>query len=73
VTLIADGWLTFWLLPKSDAFHGAALAKEFAREGSRHQGLDAFEVVSLLPVTIADDVESRADLLRAMLALNLGA
>ena len=69
---IADGWLPFWFSPKSDAFYRAALAEGFAREGSRHQGLDTFEVVSLLPVIIADDVEACADFLRPMLALYIG-
>lgn len=69
---IADGWLPFWFSPKSDAFYRAALAEGFAREGSRHQSLDTFEVVSLLPVIIADDVEGCADFLRPMLALYIG-
>lgn len=69
---IADGWLPFWFSPKSDAFYRAALAEGFAREGSRHTGLDTFEVVSLLPVIIADDVDGCADLLRPMLALYIG-
>jgi len=69
---IADGWLPLWFSPKSDGFYRAALAEGFARPGSRHQGLDTFEVVSLLPVIVADDVEACADLLRPMLALYIG-
>jgi F420-dependent oxidoreductase-like protein len=69
---IADGWLPFWFSPKSDAFYREALAEGFARAGSRHQGLDTFEVVSMLPVIVADDVEACADLLRPMLALYIG-
>jgi F420-dependent oxidoreductase-like protein len=69
---IADGWLPFWFSPKSDDFYRAALAEGFARDGSRHQGLDRFEVVSLLPVIIADDIESCADVLRPTLALYIG-
>lgn len=69
---ICDGWLPFWFSPKSDAFYRAALAEGFAREGSRHQGLDTFEVVSLLPVIIDDDIEGCADFLRPMLALYIG-
>lgn len=69
---IADGWLPFWFSPKSDAFYRAALAEGFAREGSRHQSLDTFEVVSLLPVIVADDIEGCADFLRPMLALYIG-
>ena len=69
---IADGWLPLWFSPKSDQFYRSALAEGFARAGSRHQGLEAFEVVSLLPVIVADDVESCADILRPMLALYIG-
>lgn len=69
---IADGWLPLWFSPKSDEFYRAALAEGFARTGSRHQGLDTFEVVSLLPVIVGDDVEACADLLRPTLALYIG-
>ncbi|MFC9871776.1 LLM class F420-dependent oxidoreductase [Nocardia salmonicida] len=69
---IADGWLPFWFSPKSDSFYRAALAEGFARPGSRHQSLDTFEVVSLVPTVIADDVEACADILRPMLALYIG-
>jgi F420-dependent oxidoreductase-like protein len=69
---IADGWLPLWFSPKSDAFYREALAEGFARPGSRHQGLETFEVISLVPVIIADDVEGCADLLRPMLALYIG-
>lgn len=69
---IADGWLPLWFSPKSDAFYRARLAEGFARVGSRHQSLDTFEVVSLLPVVIGDDLEACADLLRPTLALYIG-
>jgi F420-dependent oxidoreductase-like protein len=69
---IADGWLPFWFSPKSDNFYRDALAEGFARDGSRHQGLDTFEVVSLLPVILADDIDACADFLRPMLALYIG-
>ena len=69
---IADGWLPFWFSPKSDAFYREALGEGFGRDASRHQGLDTFEVVSLLPVIIADDIDGCADLLRPMLALYIG-
>jgi F420-dependent oxidoreductase-like protein len=69
---IADGWLPFWFSPKSDAFYRDALAAGFARPGSRHQSLDTFEVVSLLPVLVDDDVEGCADFLRPMIALYIG-
>jgi len=70
---VADGWLPLWFSPKSDAFYREALGEGFARPGSRHQGLGSFEVVSLLPVIVADDVEACADLLRPTLALYIGA
>jgi F420-dependent oxidoreductase-like protein len=70
---IADGWLPLWFSPKSDDYYRRALAEGFARPASRHQSLDTFEVVSLLTVIIADDVEACADLLRPMLALYIGA
>jgi F420-dependent oxidoreductase-like protein len=69
---IADGWLPFWFSPKSDGFYRAALTDGFGRPGSRHRSLDTFEVISLLPVLIADDVEGCADLLRPMIALYIG-
>ena len=70
---IADGWLPLWFSPKSDEFYRRALAEGFARPGSRHQSLETFEVISLLPVIVADDVEACADLLRPTLALYIGA
>lgn len=69
---IADGWLPFWFSHKSDAFYRRALAEGFARPGSRHKSLDTFEVVSLLPVVIGNDLERCADFLRPMLALYIG-
>lgn len=69
---IGDGWLPLWFGPKSDAFYRQALAEGFAKEGSRHQGLDTFEVVSMLPVVVADDAEGCADFFRPMLALYIG-
>src|SRR5918992_328845 len=69
---IADGWLPFWFSPKSDAFYRAALAEGFARANSRHKSLDSFEVVSTLPIIVADDIEGCADFIRPMLALYIG-
>ena len=69
---IADGWLPFWFSPKSDSFYRDALATGFGRSGSRHQSLDTFEVVSILPVLVDDDVEGCADFLRPMIALYIG-
>lgn len=68
---IADGWLPFWFSPKSDAFYRAALAEGFARDGARRDA-SSFDVVSTLPVIVADDVDGCADFLRPMLALYIG-
>ncbi|MBS1846685.1 MAG: LLM class F420-dependent oxidoreductase [Actinobacteria bacterium] len=69
---IADGWLPFWFSPKADAYYREALAEGFARDSSRHGGLDGFEVISTVPVIIGDDLEGCADFLRPMLALYVG-
>lgn len=69
---IADGWLPLWFSPKSDAYYREALAEGFGRPTSRHGGLEGFEVISTLPVIVADDVEGCADFLRPMLALYIG-
>ncbi len=63
--------LPFWFSPKSDAFYRAALAEGFARDGARRDA-SSFEVVSTLPVIVADDVDGCADFLRPMLALYIG-
>jgi F420-dependent oxidoreductase-like protein len=68
---IADGWLPLWFSPRSDAFYRERLAEGFARAGARRTAED-FEIASLVPVIIADDVEGCADLLRPMLALYIG-
>jgi F420-dependent oxidoreductase-like protein len=68
---IADGWLPLWFSPRSDAFYRERLAEGFARPGAR-QSAETFEVASILPVIVADDVEACADLLRPMLALYIG-
>ncbi len=69
---ICDGWLPFWFSPKSDDFYRAALAEGFARDGSRHQSLETFEVPALVPVIIGDDIEGCAGFLKPMLALYIG-
>ena len=68
---IADGWLPFWFSPKSDEFYRAALADGFAKDGARRDA-GSFEVVSTLPIIMADDIEGCADFLRPMLALYIG-
>jgi F420-dependent oxidoreductase-like protein len=68
---IADGWLPLWFSPKSDDFYRRALADGFARLGARRT-METFEITSMVPVLIDDDIEGCADLLRPMLALYIG-
>jgi F420-dependent oxidoreductase-like protein len=68
---IADGWLPMWFSPKSDAFYRQALAEGFARPGARRRA-ETFEVTSMLPILIDDNIEGCADFLRPMLALYIG-
>ncbi len=68
---IADGWIPFWFSPKSDQFYRDALAEGFGREGARHS-LDTFEVPCPVPLVIAEDAETAADVIRPMLALYVG-
>jgi F420-dependent oxidoreductase-like protein len=68
---IADGWLPMFFSPKSDAFHRAALAEGFAREGARHTLAD-FEVAGFVPIIVDDDLEAAADTMRPSLALYIG-
>jgi F420-dependent oxidoreductase-like protein len=68
---IADGWLPIFFSPKSDEFYRTALAEGFAREGARRTP-DDFEVSSVVPAIVGDDVEACADLLRPMYALYIG-
>jgi F420-dependent oxidoreductase-like protein len=68
---IADGWLPMWFSPKSDAFYRKALADGFAKAGARRD-MNSFEVTSLVPIIISDDIEGCADLFRPTLALYIG-
>jgi F420-dependent oxidoreductase-like protein len=68
---IADGWLPIFFSPKSDAFYRAALAEGFARPGAR-RAPDDFEVATMVPAVVGDDVEGIADFIRPMLALYIG-
>ena len=68
---IADGWFPIYFSPKQDAMYRASLDEGFARPGARHAPGD-FEVLSMVPVVINDDVEAAADMLRPMLALYVG-
>ena len=68
---IADGWLPMFYAPRADGFYRDALAHGFARPDSRRTAAD-FEVACHVPVIIADDVESAANLYRPALALYIG-
>ena len=68
---IADGWLPMFYAPRVDGFYRDALAEGFARPGARRAASD-FEIACLVPVIIADDVETAADMYRPMLALYIG-
>ena len=68
---IADGWLPMFYAPRVDGFYRDALSEGFARTGARRSAAD-FEVACLVPVIVADDVETAADVYRPMLALYIG-
>ena len=68
---IADGWLPMFYAPRDDKFYRDALAEGFARPDARRTRSD-FEVACLVPVIIADDIETAADMYRPVLALYIG-
>src|SRR5437762_6859688 len=68
---IADGWFPIYFSPKQDAMYRASLDEGFGRPGARRTPGD-FEVLSMVPVVVNDDVEAAADMLRPMLALYVG-
>ena len=68
---IADGWLPMFYAPRVDGFYRDALVEGFARPGARRTA-ETFEVACLVPVIIADDVETAADMYRPVLALYIG-
>ena len=68
---IADGWIPMFYAPRVDGFYRDALAEGFARPGAR-RAADNFEIACLVPLIIADDVESAADAYRPVLALYIG-
>ncbi len=57
--------------PRTDGFYRDALAEGFGRAGARHTP-QTFEVACLVPVIMADDVETAADMYRPALALYIG-
>jgi F420-dependent oxidoreductase-like protein len=68
---IADGWLPMFYAPRVDGFYRDALREGSVRPGARRRP-DEFEVACLVPVIIADDVETAADAYRPVLALYIG-
>jgi F420-dependent oxidoreductase-like protein len=68
---IADGWIPMFYAPRVDGFYRDALAEGFARPGARRSAGD-FEIACLVPVLLADDVETAADAYRPVLALYIG-
>lgn len=68
---IADGWIALFYGPRVDGFYRTALEEGWAREGARRTP-DEFEVASIVPVIVHDDVEAAADVYRPMLALYIG-
>jgi F420-dependent oxidoreductase-like protein len=68
---IADGWIALFYGPRVDGFYRAALEEGWARDGARRTP-DEFEVASIVPVIVHDDVEAAADVYRPMLALYIG-
>ena len=68
---IADGWIPMFYAPRVEGFYRDALAEGFARPGARRSS-DDFEIACLVPVIIADDLETAADAYRPVLALYIG-
>jgi F420-dependent oxidoreductase-like protein len=66
---IADGWLPLFFSPKMDKFYRDALGAGFAKNGSREKG---FEVASMVPVIVSEDIEAAANFVRPMLSLYMG-
>ena len=68
---IADGWLPMFFSPKSDKMYRDALAEGFSRPGA-HRKPEEFEVASLVPILVSNDIEAAAGFMRPMLALYIG-
>jgi len=66
---IADGWLPLFFSPKMDKFYRDALGAGFAKDGSREE---SFEVASMVPVIVSEDIEAAANFIRPMLSLYMG-
>jgi F420-dependent oxidoreductase-like protein len=68
---LCDGWLPLFFSPHNESFYRDALAEGFAREGAR-RSFEDFEICATVPLTVHDDVEAAADMLRPMYALYFG-
>ncbi|XAS75267.1 LLM class F420-dependent oxidoreductase [Dermatophilaceae bacterium Sec6.4] len=67
---IADGWLGIFVSPE---YVGEQLtAIRAGRSKAGHEGLDGFDVVASVPVSVDDDLDVAADRLRANAALYVG-
>ncbi len=66
---IADGWLPLFFSPKMDKFYRDALGEGFSKNGSRQEN---FEVASMVPIIVTEDVEAGANFVRPMLSLYMG-
>ncbi|MCC2334586.1 LLM class F420-dependent oxidoreductase [Cellulomonas wangsupingiae] len=69
---IADGWLPLFYSPRMDATYRELLAEGFARRSPARRAPEEFEVVATVPVVLAGDVESAADVVRPFIALYAG-
>ena len=68
---ICDGWLPLFFSPRINKFYGDALNEGFTKPSARRSAND-FEVASLVPVIVADDIEAAANFVRPLLALYVG-
>ncbi|MGH8870149.1 MAG: LLM class F420-dependent oxidoreductase [Actinomycetes bacterium] len=66
---IADGWLAIFFSPEHGAGSVAAVRAGRERAGA---GMDGFDVVASVPVSLGDDVRAAADPLRGYAALYVG-
>jgi F420-dependent oxidoreductase-like protein len=68
---IADGWLPLFFSPKMDGFYREALDSGFEASNGKRSA-DNFEVASMVPIIVSDDIEAAANFVRPMLSLYMG-
>lgn len=68
---LCDGWCTLFFSPWAEDLYKERLGAGFAVPGAR-RSWDDFEVASLVPLIVHDDLEVAANLLRPMYALYFG-